>query len=64
MDFSNLTRDEYGYYNIYLKQEDKGVYIDDKGQLLDVIQYFDIAYNKVTGYLIWFQTNNEYEEFD
>lgn len=63
MDFSNLTRDEYGYYNIYLKQEDKGVYVDDKGQLLDVIQYFDIAYNKVTGYLIWFQTNNEYEEF-
>ena len=63
MDFSNLTRDEYGYYNIYLKQEDKGVYVDDKGQLLDVIQYFDIAYNKVTGYLIWFQTNHDFAEF-
>lgn len=63
MDFSTLSRDEYGYYNIYLESQVKGIYVDSNGKLLDVIQYFDIAYNKVNGYTIWFQTNNEFEEY-
>lgn len=63
IDFSTLTRDEYGYYNIYLKSQDSSIYVNDQGQLLDVIQYFDIAFNKLNGYSIWFQTNNEFEEY-
>lgn len=63
IDFSTLDRDEYGYYNIYLESQEKGIYVDQNKTLLDVIQYFDIAYNKINGYTIWFQTNNEFEEY-
>ena len=63
MDFTTLEKDEYGYYNIYLKMQDKNIYITSDGQILDVIQFFDIAYNSVRGYSIWFQTNNEYSSY-
>lgn len=64
VDFSNLTRDEYGYFNIYLKNNDKTIYTSADGEVSDMITYFSLAYNKVDGFQIWFQTNKEFDSYE
>ena len=63
IDFSALKMDKYGYYHIYLITQDKKIYTTPDLQLSAVIQDFSIAYNKVTGYKLWFQTNSPYESY-
>lgn len=64
IDFSGLERDKYGYYNIYLKNNDPEIYISESGDVSEIVQYFSIAYNQVTGFRLWFQTNKPYESFN
>ena len=64
VDFSVLERDQYGYYNIYLKNGDSNIYINDKGELLEMISHFELGYNTKTGFSIWFQTNREFASYE
>ncbi len=64
IDFSNLTRDEYGYFNIYLKYNDETIYTSATGEVNDMIRDFSLAYNTKDGYQIWFQTNKEFTSYE
>lgn len=63
INFNNYEQDKYGYYNIYLKYGDENIYTSADGGVSDIIQYFSLAYNKVTGFKIWFQTNKDFESY-
>ncbi|MDE6241154.1 MAG: type I pullulanase [Anaeroplasmataceae bacterium] len=64
VDFSGLERDKYGYYNVYLKYGDKTVYTSADGEVNEMINAFSLAYNKVKGFQIWFQTNKEFKSYE
>ncbi len=64
IDFSNLERDKYGYYNVYLKYGDETIYTSASGEVNDMIMFFSLAYNKVKGFQLWFQTNKEYDTYE
>lgn len=65
MDFSTLEFDSKGYYNIYLKSQDPEIYTSADGEVNDIVQYFDIAYNeKLNEITIWFQTNKEFSSYE
>ncbi|MDE7263387.1 MAG: type I pullulanase [Anaeroplasmataceae bacterium] len=64
IDFSALTKDAYGYYNIYLKFGDKTIYTSADGEVNEMISAFSLAYNKVKGFQIWFQTNKDFKNYE
>lgn len=65
IDFSALKFDHNGYYNVYLKFNDEEVYTSDSGEVLDLIQYFDIAYNATLNQIkLWFQTNKAFKSYE
>lgn len=64
IDFKALERDKYGYYNVYLKYNDETIYISASGDVVEMVEDFSLAYNKKTGYQIWFQTNKPYSAFE
>ncbi|MCH5172442.1 MAG: type I pullulanase [Erysipelotrichales bacterium] len=63
VDFLALEKDQYGYYHVYLKNGDANIYISADNGLYEVIQSFDFAYNVVSGFSIWFQTNKEFSAY-
>ena len=63
-DFPNFKKDSKGYYQIYLKSGEKTVYFNKDGQIADAITNFSLAYNKNTGYQIWFQTNTDFSNYE
>lgn len=63
-DFPNFKKDSKGYYQIYLKSGEKTVYFNKDGQIADAITNFSLAYNKNTGYQIWFQTNTDFSDYE
>ncbi|MCH5180655.1 MAG: type I pullulanase [Erysipelotrichales bacterium] len=63
VDLNLLDRDQYGYYHVYLKNGDANIYISEKGDLYEVIQAFEFAYNRVSGFSLWFQTNKAFSAY-
>ncbi|MDE5715852.1 MAG: type I pullulanase [Anaeroplasmataceae bacterium] len=63
IDFSSLEIDKYGYYNVYLKNGDANIYINASGEMNEMIKSFDLAYNSVKGFQIWFQTNKAFSSY-
>ncbi|MGM9969711.1 MAG: type I pullulanase [Anaeroplasma sp.] len=64
IDFNKLERDIYGYYNIYLKNGDKAIYINANGDVNEMINYFCLLYNQSLGYQMKFRTNKKFDSYE
>lgn len=64
LDFSEIERDKYGYYNIYLKSKDPEIYTTADGKIKEKITHFNVDYNAVDGYYILMKTNVAFDDFE
>ena len=62
--FSNYIPDANGYIHIYLKTNDGTIYTNDKGEVMDVINTFEIQYNNAQKtYILSGSVNKKMESF-
>ena len=62
IEFSKFNINSKGYYDIYFKTGDKTMYTNDKGEVADIVNLFEIT-KPVKNFLISFELNKDYESY-